>query len=224
MFPSNDCELSATPVSRLVHKVQKGYGPDEGQQQGIVEGPSLKLDQGETRCPCDRWCVDPREGVKEGSNNKDKGLEGLFNMNMGVELEEITDRELLMIQSKMPSKRRYHGKCPPRIEQGQEAMARKMAIKEEWRNLVETEEMEQVLVKQLFALEKWIKSVAESVTEGVATTEEVKLAVRAKQETAAMEQLIREFSLRKMQAVQEDQQVLQTKTIGMDEVRRDLEA
>ncbi len=168
--------------------------------------------------------MDPREGVKEGSNNKDKGLEGLFNMNMGVELEEITDRELLMIQSKMPSKRRYHGKCPPRIEQGQEAMARKMAIKEEWRNLVETEEMEQVLVKQLFALEKWIKSVAESVTEGVATTEEVKLAVRAKEETAAMEQLIREFNLRKMQAVQEDQQVLQTKAIGMDEVRRDLEA
>ena len=198
--------------------------PDEEQQQDIVEDLSLELDQGETPCPCDRWCVDPREGIKEGSNGKDKGLEGLFNMNMGVELEEITDRELLMIQSKMPSKRRYHGKCPPRIEQGQEAIVRKIALKEEWRNLVETEEMEQVLVKQLFALEKWIKCVAESVTEGVATTEEVKLAVRAKEETAAMEQLIREFNLRKMQAVQEDQQVLQTKAIGMDEVRRDLEA
>lgn len=212
-------------------------GRDQGQNEqqepankeqdvGLLEDPGLKPDQGETPCQFDRWCVDPREGIGGGSSSRTKGMDGLFNMDLGLEMEEITDREVLMLQPTKASKRRYHGKCPPRNEDIDGVAARKVAIDEaeDYKKQVGEERMEDVMVQQLFALEKWIKSVSEAITSGKVDEEEIKLAVRAREETIAMEAMLQERKVCKIQMEQNEQQVLQTRSVGMDEVKKDLEA
>ena len=62
----------------------------------LLEDPGLKPDQGETPWQFDR-CMDPREGIGGGSSSRTKGMDGLFNIDLGLEMEEITDREVLML-------------------------------------------------------------------------------------------------------------------------------
>lgn len=199
---------------------------NEEQDVSLLEDPGLKPDQGETPCQFDRWCVDPREGIGGGSSSRTKGMDGLFNMDLGLEMEEITDREVLMLQPTKASKRRYHGKCPPRNEDIDGVAARKVAIDEaeDYKKQVGEERMEDVMVQQLFTLEKWIKSVSEAITSGKVDEEEIKLAVRAREETIAMEAMLQERKVCKIQMEQNEQQVLQTRSVGMDEVKKDLEA
>ena len=104
--------------------------------------------------------------------------------------------------------------------------ARKVAIDEaeDYKKQVGEESMEHVMVHQLFAVEKWIKSVSEAITSGKVDEEEIKLAVGAREETIAMEAMLQERKLCKMQTEQNEQQVLQTRSVAMDEVKKDLEA
>lgn len=53
--------------------------------------------------------------------------------------------------------------------------------------------------------------------------EEVECAVKAKFEAKEMENHLKEISMRKLERIEEQAEVLQTRTVGLDEVRRNLE-
>lgn len=87
------------------------------------------------------------------------------------------------------------------------------------------EALEKVGANQHWQLGQWLEEVSELVGQGKGCEEEVKLIKKVQEERKALEHLLSECRVCKLQGGDGagDQEVLQTKTVPMDEVRRNLE-
>ena len=82
---------------------------------------------------------------------------------------------------------------------------------------------EHLLLNQHQSLTKWIREVASEIVDGNALPEEVKCAIQARSEAGQMENLLKEVAIRRLEKMEENLEVLQTRTVGLEEVRRNLD-
>ncbi len=94
-------------------------------------------------------------------------------------------------------------------------------LEEELEEVRKEVSFEHLLLNQHQSLTRW--EVASEIVDGNASPEEVQCAIQARSEAGQMENLLKEFAIRRLEKIEENSEVLQTRTVGLEEVRRNLD-
>ena len=238
--PSETGELEALePGKNEAQHVEVESSPQQGQDQEKAKKTPDSLSGGE----------DVDMEIQESQTARPfLGVEGLQDIECGALLEEVSDgKELRTMAPHDVPKRRYKKKAPPMATMGF-PMVYKMEVEQHegtgapnsWNGGScptalctsaakekgnELEALEKVGVNQHWMLGQWIDEVSRLVGEGKGCEQEVELIKKAQEERRALEHLLMECRVCKVQGDNQmsgEQEVLQTKTVPMDEVRRNL--
>lgn len=168
------------------------------------------------------------------------GVQELQSMECGAVLEEVKDnKNLRPLAPHDAPKRRYMMKAPPIASMGFPMVYKLEAEHQEetgapnsWNGgsgptALEREAFERIGVNQHWLLGQWIGEASRLIEDGRGGEEEVRLINSVQEERKALEQLLSMSRVCKLQGGGDgsgDQEVLQTKTVPMDEVRRNVQS
>ena len=207
-----------------------GEEPQERQGDGVLF--ELKNETGDGQVAHD---LEELQALKELAQKAQSGIEGLADVFSGGCLQEEPRREVLEVVPHDLPRRRHRKKGPPGAASRQ-PMVLKFNTKSgreasnNWcgdscpvadQSWFEMERWEQVMLKQHVGLRRWAAEVADMVSGGIATHEELQSVKDSKEEIRVLETMLEEVAVRSIQEVGSNQ-VLQTRLVAMDEVRRDM--
>eukprot|EP00434_Breviolum_minutum_P011457 symbB.v1.2.010103.t1/scaffold656.1/size175949/5 len=243
MIPSSVAEPQGPvgePQSNGVAGEALGSGEVLSLETGETEEQGQVQPEKEEKGPADPDILSGGEEEDGEDQRPFLGVQELQGMECGVVLEEVKDNKNLrpLAQHDAP-KRRYMMKAPPIASMGFPMVYKLEAEHQEetgapnsWNGgssptALEREAFERIGVNQHWLLGQWIGEASRLIEDGKGGEEEVRLINSVQEERKALEQLLSMSRVCKLQGGGDesgDQEVLQTKTVPMDEVRRNVQS
>ena len=213
-------------------------GGEDNRGNGYADGIRLVEEKGQ-QMDLEEVNMEDIQALRELAKKAEFGMEGLSQLSSGVCLQEEERRKVFeVVPHDLPQKR-----CREKTTPGQMAgqpMVYKVGMDEgrsasnNWdgdsssvagqpskERIRSNEEWEHVMLKQHLGLRRWMEEVAGMVNCGIATEEELQSVRNARDEIEVLEGMLNDAAVRAVQAV-EPTQVLQTRIVAMDEVRKNM--
>eukprot|EP00434_Breviolum_minutum_P025704 symbB.v1.2.022715.t1/scaffold2026.1/size92022/4 len=219
---------------------QPGRLPGGEDNRGNEHDDGIKLvEENGQQMDLEEVNIEDIQVLRELAKKAEFGMEGLSQLSSGVCLQEEEKRKVFeMVPHDLPQKRCREKTTPGQVagqpmvykvgvEGGRSASnnwdgdSSSVAGRPSSEELRSNEEWEHVMLKQHLGLRRWMEEVAGMVNCGIATEEELQSVRNARDEIEVLEGMLTEAAVRAVQAV-EPTQVLQTRIVAMDEVRKNM--